>query len=138
MGSSYTQTITDFNEVLLSMAQNLAEVCPNSIIGANIRDIEKSLKLRCNFTKFIDLFCIKVLPYKAQIDSGDETYFLNKNYEDDVGQADSSSLNGILSLKSVWRDLKPENKEIVMSSMQILCALALDYYAYVAASKKTK
>ncbi len=39
-----TQIITEFNEVLISLALNIAEVCPNSVIGTHIIDIQKMIK----------------------------------------------------------------------------------------------
>ena len=44
-----TQIIIDFNEVLISLALNIAEVCPNSVIGTHINDIQKIIKRKENF-----------------------------------------------------------------------------------------
>ena len=129
--SEKVQLIKDFNDVLLSLTQNIAAVCPKSIIGTNITDIEKELTRTSNFVKFIDFFCIKVLQYKDRIDSGDESFFMEKDYSNDVeGVVDPSTdvISHVVSLKSVWKDFKKENKEIVIENMQILCALALEYY----------
>lgn len=124
-------TIQDFNDMLLSLARSITKVCPNSIIGTNIREIEKMVSNTVNFKKFIELFAVKVLPYKSQIDTGDESYFMSKDYTDDVGDSSSSTVNQIISLKSVWKELKPENKQIVIFNMQCLCELALDYAKHV-------
>ena len=61
--SEKVQLIKDFNDVLLSLTQNIAAVCPKSIIGTNITDIEKELTRTSNFVKFIDFFCIKVFTH---------------------------------------------------------------------------
>ena len=129
--SNINEVVNDFNEMLLSLANNLAEVCPNSIIGTNINDINKMIKNKTNFYKFIDLFTIKVLPYKVQIDAGDEGYFMKKDYESDLNDSSESTLNSVISLKSVWKTLKQDNKEIVIFNMQCLCALAQDYFEHV-------
>lgn len=126
--SEITQIVTDFNSTLLTLAKNVANICPSSIIGSNIKDIEKQFKRKDNFTKFIDLFCIKVLQYKDQIDIGDESFFMNKDYSKDVDGADNVGLNDIISLKSVWKDFKKENKDIIILNMQILCDLAQLYF----------
>jgi hypothetical protein len=123
-----TQIITDFNEVLISLALNVADVCPNSIIGVHIKDIEKAIKKSDNFKKFINLFCIRVLKYKNKIDEGNESYFLEKDFENDLRDGESDALSHILSFKSIWKELKPDNKQIVITSMQILCELAQQYF----------
>lgn len=120
--------VTDFNNGLLSLASNVAAVCPDSIISANFKDIEKQIKKKENFCKFIDLFCIKVLQYKDQIDSGDESFFMNKDYKSDLHGQQDATLDHVITLKSVWADLKQENKEIVMLNMQILCELSQQYF----------
>src|SRR5437870_13896348 len=125
------QLIIDFNSTFLTLALNIAHVCPKSLIGTNIRTIERSIKNINNFTKFIDLFCIKVLKYKSQIDAGDESFFMHKNYENDMNgviDVTRQHLEQVITLKSVWIELKQENKEIVISYMQILCALAQEYF----------
>jgi hypothetical protein len=123
-----TQIINDFNDVLISLALNVADVCPNSIIGVHIKDIEKTIKKKENFRKFIDLFCVRVLQYKSKIDEGDESYFLGKDFKEDLKDGESDALSHILSFKSIWKELKPGNKQVVITSMQILCALAQEYF----------
>lgn len=123
-----TQIITDFNGVLISLALNVADVCPNSIIGVHIKDIQKTINKKENFKKFIDLFVARVLQYKSKIDAGDESYFLEKDFNSDLKSDESSALTHILSFKSIWKDLKQDNKEIVIQSMQILCELAQQYF----------
>lgn len=123
-----TQIIIDFNDVLISLALNIADVCPNSIIGVHIKDIEKTIKKKENFKKFIDLFCIRVLQYKSKIDEGNESYFLDKDFKSDLRDGESDALTHILSFKSIWKELKQSNKEVVITSMQILCELAQQYF----------
>ena len=133
MSVSKEEIVNDFNTLLLSLASNLAAVCPRSVIGANIGDVEKTIKNRANFYKFIDMFCIKVLPYRPQIDAGDETFFLKKDYEGDIKDVSEVSLNNIITLKSVWEELKHDNKNIVFMNMQYLCELASQYVRLVRA-----
>ena len=123
--------ITDFNNILLSLASNVATVCPTSVIGTNFKDIEKQIQKKGNFNKFIDLFCIKVLLYKDKIDEGDETFFMNKDYKADLQDQNADILDHVITLKSVWTQLKKENKEIVMFNMQMLCDLAQQYYNFM-------
>lgn len=123
------QIISDFNEILLSLALNISEVCPNTVIGAHIKDVEKFIKRKDNAKKFIELFCLKVLQYKDQIDAGNETFFLKKDYKNDLD--DDDILSHVISMKNVWTQLKQENKQIVIMNMQMLCELAQQYYDIV-------
>ncbi len=121
------QTIIDFNSVLLDLGRNLAEVCPDSIIGKNISYVEEAIENPKNKTKFIEVFVGKVLQYKDQIDEGNEEFFLRKSYNDDM---DSSNpmLSKVFEFKTIWKDLKRENKDLVIQYMQILCQLAQNYF----------
>lgn len=133
MNNEIIEIINDFNATLISLAQNVAGICPTSIIGSNIKDITKQINNKNNFTKFIDIFCIKVLQYKDQIDAGKESFFMDKDYTNDLNEEDrtSDTLNIVISLKSVWKDFKQDNKNIVMFNMQILCDLAQIYYNHI-------
>lgn len=122
-----TELIKDFNDVLLSLAMNVADVCPSSFIGSNIDFINKTITQNNSSNKFIESFCLSVLQYKEQIDSGDEKFFLNKDYKNDL-KGYNDILSNVITLKSVWKELKPENKQIVMTSMQILCELSQQYF----------
>ena len=42
----------------------------------------------------------------------------------------------VLSLKSIWNQLKKENKNIVIMHMQILCALTQEYFIFVSKNMK--
>jgi len=139
MNQEIFNVVNDFNQTLLSLATNIASICPNSIIGNNIKDIQKFINNKQNITKFIDMFCINVLKYKDKIDEGDESFFLGKDYSDDI--CDPSKKNNqeelvknldiVSSLKSVWEKLNSDNKKIVIMNMQILCALAQIYFEHV-------
>lgn len=131
MNKEITAVISDFNNILLTLALNISNICPNSVIGANIKDIEKQFKKKENFTKFIDLFCIKVLQYKDEIDEGDDNFFMTKDYSKDLEGQESSAFDYVLSFKSIWGQLKKENKQIVIFNMQLLCELSQQYFKYI-------
>ena len=133
--SSITNIVNDFNNMLISLVQNIAAICPRSIIGTNIRDIEKQFKNPKNFNKFIDLFCIKILIHKDKIDACEETFFLDDtNIKKSLDDQPAGILDQVLSMKSVWHELKQENKEIVFLNLQMLCELAQEYFVLVTKS----
>ncbi len=69
----------------------------------------------------------RVLQYKDQIDEGNEEFFLGKSYDDDI-DSDNSILSKVFEFKTIWKDLKRENKDLVIQYMQILCQLAQNYF----------
>lgn len=121
------ELVTDFNSVLKDFAYNFSDVCPDSMIGRNIKSIERAIDNPANRTKFIDTFVTKVLIYKDQIDRGEEDFFLGKSYDQDLDN-DSSLTSKVFEFKQIWKTLKKENKDLVIMYMKGLCDLANAYY----------
>lgn len=124
------QLINDFNETLSDFIDNLAGVCPDNIISDNRNLIKRMLSKPDTKNKVIDAFVAKVLIYKPQIDRGDESFFLNKSYDDDVADvSEGKNLSGkIFEFKNIWKKLSFENKTYVIQYMQLLCELAQNYF----------
>ena len=127
---SVDQIVDDFNSTLSDLISNLADVCPDNIISDNRDLIKKMLSRNENKRKAIDVFVAKVLIYKSEIDNGDESFFLNKSYNNDIGDVDngSSITNKIFEFKNIWVKLSHENKQFVIQYMQLLCLLAQNYF----------
>lgn len=121
------QVVNDFNDTFLFMVKDIASVCPKSIIGTNVKEIERLVLNKENQTFLIDTFVSRVLKYKDEIRARDERFFVEKTYDNDV-DSNAFLLNKVLEFKSIWSDLKPENKEIVLDYMNILCDLAEQYF----------
>jgi len=124
------QIITDFCNLLIDLCRNIAEICPDSIVGANIKDVEKAINNQQNKLKIMDGFVAKVLKYKNEIDMGDENFFLSKSYDNDM-EEHISFINKIFEFKTIWGQLKRENKDLVIQYMQLLCELAQRYFLLV-------
>jgi hypothetical protein len=118
------QIIQDFNNMIIDLANQLTQLCPNSIIANNINNITDIIKRYPK--KVIDLFVIYVLKYKQQIDSGDENFFMNKTYDDDL-KDHNHLINKIFEFKNIWSQLNKQNRLVVQQYMQYLCQLALEY-----------
>lgn len=136
-----SQIIVDFNSTLLDFVNNIAAICPDSIIGANAKDICKAIDKPANERKFIEVFVGCVLIYKPQIDAGDDNFFLNKSYDEDLqnGQAtlnknfeinskSDNMINKVFEFKTIWGKLNRTNKDIVIQYMKLLCELAQQYF----------
>jgi len=120
------EVINDFNDTFMFMIKDIANVCPKSMVGTHQKDIEKLAKNKEKPTLLIDMFVMKVLKYKNEIKERKDTFFLSKSYDDDV-ESNAFLLHKILEFKSIWVDLKHENREIVFDYMNILCDLADAY-----------
>ena len=121
------QIVSDFNCTVQDFATNLAEICPETIIGQNIKHFNKLINLKNNRYKFIEIFISKILQYKDKIDKGDESFFINKQYDTDLDN-DKSLINKVFEFQNIWQKLSTKNKEFVIQYMQILCELAQNYF----------
>jgi len=66
-------------------------------------------------------------PYKEQIENGDISFFINKDYSADVTMTDSIS-NFIERLRGYVRNMSEENQQKSMKYIQNLCNLSKLYY----------
>lgn len=119
------QILKDFNNLLLDLIYNIADVCPDSVVAIHRKTIEREIKRLDNKTKFIELFVGKVLQYKDKIDAGDESFFMHKTYDHDVSE---NFIHQVFEFKNIWTKFKKENKLLVIQYMQLLCELAQKYF----------
>ena len=123
------ELISDFNELFLDMANFIASISQDSIIGRNIGDIRKVFSNinQKNKAKFIDSFVYKILKYKKAIDNNDEKFFFVEIEKDEVkGDPDLKGIN-IFDLKLVWCKFDSNNKIIIFDYLKSLCNIANMY-----------
>jgi len=119
--------VENFNNLALDLLINIADVCPNSIVGTNLSSIKSLFRSKTNKDKIITVFIEKILIYKDKIKNGEEDFFLNKSYDNDLDN-DTSLTSKVFEFKNIWTELNPENKQIVISFMSYLCDLAEEYF----------
>lgn len=123
--------IDDFNVVFLDMANYISKICPNSVIGRNIKDINKAFENLSprNKNKFIDGYVIKVLKYKKFIDDENEEFFFKEIEKDEVKNSSElkSSDIDLCELKTIWCKLKQGDREQIFQYLQGLCAISTEY-----------
>ena len=120
--------INEFNEILIGLINDVAYVCPKSIIGQNKGLLINTIRTTRQKERFIEIFMTKIAaPYKEYIDKRDDRFFLNKDYNDEV-EGDKSIIDYIFKMKDVWKDMRKENKAKVWDYMDILCEMSLDHY----------
>ena len=120
-----SENLNNFNSTVIDLAEQLSLICPNSIISNNINLIKSVIKNKP--TKIIELFIIYVLPDKSKIDKGDDDFFLNKSYNDEV-EKHSISINKVFEFKNIWNKISIENQEVVKQYMQCLCYYSQEYF----------
>ena len=116
-----------FNSNILVLSRYLAQVCPTSFIATNIKYIEGMLYDKSHKYWTINLFVVKVLPYKEIIDKNDENFFLTKQYTKDFEGYDSY-INKVFEFKDIWHSLNYHDKQMLFQYLQVLCVIALEYY----------
>lgn len=128
---SKQELINDFNEIFRDMINNIALICPTSILAKNINDINNAISLLSakNRTKFIDGFILKVLKYKKYIDDENEEYFLREIEKDEVKNHRDIKSNEInlFEIKDLWSHLKQEEKNLIFQYLQSLCIICNEY-----------
>jgi len=125
--------IQDFNNIIIDLANQLTVICPNSLIANNIDLLKKIINNNSTKNKIIEIFIAYVLPYKKQIDMGDEIFFLNNSFDKETN-GQNAWVSKIFEFKNIWKELKNENKTYVIQYMQILCKLAQEYFLLIDAN----
>lgn len=117
-------TVKDFNDMFVDMVNQISEICPDSLISTGKDEI--NIIIGKSPEKIIDLFCQYVLPYKKQIDSGNDDFFMQKDFSSDQVGGDSVVKN-IFVFKKLWKQINSDNRCVIKQYMKYLCALALKY-----------
>lgn len=120
--------VDDFNSLLKDFADNLAYVSPNSIIGRNIKDIHRTMKIAKSKETFIDVFVDRVLQYKDQIDEGNEKFFLDKKSYKDELEGNKFLASKVFEFKNLWKELNKQNRDMMLQYLRLLCKLAQEYF----------
>lgn len=129
------QLIADFTSTLCDLVYNVSKIAPNSTVGKNISTINGVLKNPDNRKTSIEMFISKVLIYKEEIIKGNDDFFLNKSYNDELDQYGLT--DSVFEFKDIWNDLSKKNKGMIKKYMHILCMLAEEYFVLID-SKQSK
>ena len=108
--------IKEFNEISLDFLSQTASVAGYSYFYK----FKLMTKVNCLFA--IDLFIQKVLPYKQQIMSKDETYFINKSTDM------TDYMDDIIGIKQIYHTLDDKSKENIWEILLALVYLAEERY----------
>jgi len=118
-----------FNTHFFNFIDDVISIIPENSSIQEARTFFEITK-KANATVLIKLWYSNVyLPYASVIDTGDISFFFDKNYEEDVVYIQNSReiLQAIDSIREPIRGLSEENKEKCKEYIQILCKLSTLY-----------
>jgi len=113
--------LTAFNSQLINFIEYLNTKFPENV---QIKSYGTSIELlkKVNPRKLVEGFHQFVYPYKSQIMENNESFFMDKDYNEDVGGNSDSMLEAI-QLKSLWGTMQQDVKDQIFRYFQLLCLL---------------
>jgi len=117
--------VLQFNQIFTNF---LSQLTPK--IGTSYSFyVEKLLKV--NSLVLIENFIIKVLPYKDQIESKDESYFTDDNFKnkliEDNNLDSDKTLSEILRLQTIYFEVDKQSQESIWTILNALIKLSSQY-----------
>ncbi len=103
--------IKEFNEISIDFLTQTS-----SLVGSSYL-YKFKLMTKVNSIFAIDLFIQRVLPFKDKIIDRDETFFLNKNVDDDY-------MDDVIGIKKIYHTLDNQSKENIWDIILALIYLA--------------
>ena len=117
--------LKSFNKVLEDFITELSEMYPSD----KEIDLAKNtiyLLKKTNPRKLIEFFYQYFLPFEEKIKNKDESFFISRNYDEDVSEY-VKSLNVITNLKKYWEEMSVQTKNNIWLYMQIMIKLCKKY-----------
>lgn len=113
--------LTAFNSQLINFIHYLDTKFPDNL---QIKSYETSLELlkKVNPRKLVEGFYEFVYPFKQEIMESNESFFMNKDYNEDMGGNSDSMLEAI-QLKEIWNTAPEDVRSQIFRYFQLLCLL---------------
>ena len=122
-----TNFVTIFNDHFNEFVNDIQSVFPDDTDILTAKNA--LLAIRKANPKLIVRIWIKYVynPYKEQIEAGDITFFLTKDYANDLARNDNSDkiMESIDRLRSPIKNMSPENQAKTMKYIQNLSKIAI-------------
>jgi hypothetical protein len=128
-------TLAEQTDILKKNFNNYAVILSDFLAGLNMSHsfkiyhpyIEQLSKENSN--KLIDVFVLSALKYETYIMQGDESFFLGKNYDEELNDVDKEdNMIRVFEFKTVWNKLDGQDKDMIKSYMKLLCRIARKYF----------
>jgi len=124
-----TTNISKFNLTVTNLIDDLIIICGDDIKNLKLFKTQFELLKRVNPKVIMTQFNINIIPFTDKIKMRDESFFIEKDYQDEVDKniKDESytqqSLDQILNLKEIWKSLDNNNKSIIWDYFNVLVLL---------------
>lgn len=111
-----------FNDLFCDMIRDLVDVFPNdSELRLYKFAAETSIAADPRIANNIFNECLAI-PYRDKIQSKDETFFLEKDYQE-YAEGDQSTMELFAKLKKCWKDLNEENRNTIWKYLNVMLNL---------------
>jgi len=129
--SNKSLALNGFNTLFFEFVDRIISLFPNN---TELRVARKSFETfkTMNVSIIIKVWYQQVyVPYSQQIMLGDLTYFLEKDYQDDLSALSNVSeiMHTIDSFRHKIRDMNSEDKDVMLNYLQKLTILSNQYSA---------
>jgi hypothetical protein len=128
---SQVSTLTRFNDTIDYLIDSIIErYSHHEYFAKELRLIKEKFTLlrKMNPGKVVEGFLVKVYPYKKQIMDNDDSFFLQKSYDNDT--KNEGNLVKVLKIKELWeKDMDDNTKETLFNYFKVLIVLSEKYVA---------
>ena len=128
---SKVTTLTRFNNTVDCLIDSLIErYSHHEYFAKELRLIKEKFTLlrKTNPAKVVEGVLVKVYPYRKQIMEDDDSFFLQKKYEDDT--KNEGNLVKVLKIKELWdTDMDENTKKTLFNYFKVFIVLAEKYVA---------
>ena len=113
--------LTAFNTQLINIIEYLNKQYPDNL---QIKSYGTSIELlkMVNPRKLVEGFHEFVYPFKEEIMNNNESFFMNKDYNEELC-GDSNSMLEAIQLKDLWKNMIPDVQNQIFRYFQLLCLL---------------
>ena len=131
MANSKSPILKAFNDHFTEFVDDIQTVFPND---PDILTAKNSLAMirKANPRLLIQVWMTSIVgKYQAVIEAGDLSYFIQKDYTQDLAVTENQNtiMEGIERLRKPIATMSNENQEKVMKYLQNLCQLAILYHS---------
>lgn len=113
--------LSAFTDLVLRFNDELIELYPNEIEFKTGKTAIQLIK-KTNPRMLLQIFKTYIEPYREKVMNKDESFFMNKNYEEDTGSY-QNILMLIGRLKEKWEDIGEDNQTAIWKYIQTLIIL---------------
>lgn len=124
---SAVNLLTAFNDHFVEFINDIQSVFPEDVDILTAKNSLSAIR-KANPRLIVKIWStIIVSKYKSEIESGDISFFINKDYSDDISNSNNSDkiMRAIDRLREPIKQMNPQNQQKTMKYIQNLTKLAV-------------